>query len=264
MAPDGENYRGINATRLFGNAKKITLDGLVAKGYDHYLAAFDVLLPSLFKAFAQAPDSLKQQLAEPIQILQAWDRRSAINSVATTLAVEWGTRMMMALPRAKSSEEATYQTERVNALLQSLEPVQELIYLSESIKNLQSRYGSWKIQWGEINRYQRTEDGVFDDQKPSIPVGQVASMFGQLPSFVSRTVNTVKRYGYSGNSFIAAVEFGPKVKAKTLITGGQSFNPNSQHFTDQAQMYLDGKFKDVLFYKEDVLKYAEKTYHPGG
>jgi len=26
---------------------------------------------------------------------------------------------------------------------------------------------------------------------------------------------------------------------------------------------LDGKFKDVLFYKADVLKHAEKTYHPG-
>ena len=76
-------------------------------------------------------------------------------------------------------------------------------------------------------------------------------------------MDTKKRYGYSGNSFIAAVEFGPKVKAKSIITGGQSFDPNSSHFTDQAEMYLDGKFKDVLFYKEDVLKHAEKTYHPG-
>ncbi len=264
MAPDGENYRGINAIRLFSETKKLTLDELIAKGYDHYLAAFDVLLPSLFKAYDLAPDAVKQQLAEPIQILQAWDKRSAINSIATTLAVEWGTRMMLALPKAKSAEEGTYQTERVNTLLKNIEPSQELLYLSESIKSLQSRYGSWKINWGEINRYQRTENGVFDDQQPSIPVAQVASTFGQLPSFVSRAANTEKRYGYSGNSFIAAVEFGPKIKAKSVITGGQSFNPNAKHFTDQAQMYVDGKFKDVLFYKEDVLKHAEKTYHPGG
>lgn len=264
MAPNGENYRGINAIRLFSETQKLTLDGLIAKGYDHYLAAFDVLLPSLFKAYHLAPDAVKQQLAEPIQILQAWDKRSAINSIATTLAVEWGTRMMLALPKAKSAEEGTYQTERVNTLLKNIEPAQELLYLSESIKNLQSRYGSWKINWGEINRYQRTENGVFDDQQPSIPVAQVASTFGQLPSFVSRAANTEKRYGYSGNSFIAAVEFGPKIKAKSVITGGQSFNPNVKHFTDQAQMYADGKFKDVLFYKEDVLKHAEKTYHPGG
>jgi len=263
MAPDGENYRGINAVRLLGNSNKLTLDELIAKGYDHYLAAFDVLLPPLFRAYTQVPDSLKQQLAEPVQILKDWDRRSAIHSVATTLAVEWGTKMMLALPKAKSSEEATYQTERINALLKSIGPVQQLVYLSEALKSLQSRFGSWKVEWGEINRYQRPADGVFDDEKPSLPVAQVASTFGQLPSFVSRTVNTKKRYGYSGNSFIAAVEFGPKIKAKTIITGGQSFGPNSKNFTDQAQMYLDGKFKDVLFYREDVLKHAAKTYRPG-
>ena len=263
MAPDGENFRGITASKLLGNSRKLTLDELIALGYNHHLAAFDVLLPSLFQAYQQAPDSLKQTLAETIQILKNWDRSSAIHSVATTLAVEWGARMMAALPKATSSEAATYQTERVQTLLQTINPLQELVYLSETLKNLQSHYGSWKMEWGEINRYQRPADAVFSDEKPSVPVAQVASTFGQLPSFVSRTMNTKKRYGYSGNSFIAAVEFGPKIKAKSIITGGQSFEPNSKHFTDQAQMYLDGKFKDVLFYKEDVLQHAEKTYHPG-
>ncbi|MGI4806022.1 MAG: penicillin acylase family protein, partial [Janthinobacterium lividum] len=263
MAPDGENFRGINATRLLSNNQKLTLDELIAKGYDHYLTAFDVLLPSLFKAFDAAPDSTKNHLSEPIQILKNWDRKSSIHSVATSLAVEWGTRMFAALPKAKSSEESTYQTERVNALLKTINPKQELEFLVEAIQNLQSRYVSWKIEWGEINRYQRPVDAVFSDAKPSLPVAQVASTFGQLPSFVSRTMDTKKRYGYSGNSFIAAVEFGPKIRAKTMITGGQSFNPNSKNFDNQAQMYLDGKFKNVLFYKVDVLKHAVKTYHPG-
>lgn len=263
MAPDGENFRGINASKLLSGSSKLTMDELIAKGYDHYLTAFDVLLPSLFKAFDAAPDSLKNRLAEPVQVLKAWDRKSAIHSVATSLAVEWGSKMLLALPKAKSSEEATYQTERVNALLKTIRPEQELLFLSEAIQNLQLRYGSWKTEWGDINRYQRPADAVFSDEKPSLPVAQVASAFGQLPSFVSRTMDTKKRYGYSGNSFIAAVEFGPKVKAKTIITGGQSFNPNSKNFDDQAKMYLDGKFKDLLFYKEDVLKHAAKTYHPG-
>ncbi len=104
---------------------------------------------------------------------------------------------------------------------------------------------------------------AFDDKLPSIPVGLVGSQFGQLPSFQSRSVNTQKRYGYSGNSFIAAVEFGPHLVAKSVITGGESFDPQSKHFTDQAEGYINGRFKDVLFYKEDVLKHAEKSYHPG-
>ena len=74
---------------------------------------------------------------------------------------------------------------------------------------------------------------------------------------------TNKRYGFSGNSFIAAVEFGKKLKAKTIVTGGESSDPGSKHFSDQAPGYLGGVFKDVLFYKEDVLANMEKKYHPG-
>jgi len=263
MAPDGQNFRSVHAISLFENAGKFTLDDLVKTGYSRYLAAFDVLLPSLFAAFASAPDTIKQQLAEPIQVLQQWDRNSAVNSVATTLAVEWGTRIFAGLPKASSSEEATFQTERVRTMLKNTTAQQQLSNLRDVLQSLESRYGTWKIAWGEINRYQRSNDGVFHDDQPSLAVAQTASTFGQLPSFVSTTQNTRKRYGYSGNSFIAAVEFGPRVQAKSIITGGQSFDPASKHFTDQAGMYLEGRFKDVLFYKEDVLKHVEKRYHPG-
>jgi acyl-homoserine lactone acylase PvdQ len=74
---------------------------------------------------------------------------------------------------------------------------------------------------------------------------------------------TKKRYGYSGNSFIAAVEFGKKLRAKSIVTGGESSDPASPHFADQANGYLEGKFKEVLFFKEDVLNNKEKEYHPG-
>ncbi len=264
MAPDGQNYRSVNAIKLLGNAKNVTTDQLIAKGYDHYLAAFDVLFPPLFKAYSEASDSLKQLLAQPVQSLQQCDKRTAANSAATTLAIEWGTLMMRAIPPAKTAEEGTYQTEKVNALLQNSSNQQLLALLAEAVSNLQKRYGSWQINWGDINRYQRPDDGIsFSDNQPSLPVGLTSSAFGQLPSFQSRPFNTKKRYGYSGNSFIAAVEFGTRIKAKTIITGGQSFDPGSKHYTDQAGMYIDGKFKDVLFYKKDVMKHAEKTYHPG-
>jgi acyl-homoserine-lactone acylase len=262
MAPDGENYRGINAINLLGNAKALTLDGLIAKGYDKYLAAFDDLLPALFASYDNAPDSLNTQFAEPIAILKAWDKRSSATSVATTLAVNWGALMFGAMPAAQPGE-GSYQVKRTREMLQTMPVNKPLQILGMAMQDLQTRFGTWKVQWGDINRYQRPADGVsFSDSEPSIPVGATSSLFGQLPSYQSRTMQTNKRYGYSGNSFIAAIDFGPKVKAKTIITGGQSFNAQSKHFTDQAEGYINGKFKDVLFYKEDVLKHAERSYHP--
>jgi acyl-homoserine-lactone acylase len=268
MAPDGENYRALNAARLLGGASEFTLDSLIAKGYDRYLTAFDVLLPALFEAYAGAPDSTKKILQEPIAILQRWDRRSGVHSVATSLAVEWGTRMASYAPRPRTSEDASNAVGNITAEISASTASQKTGELSAVLNELRQRYGSWKVEWGDICRYQRLTGKIletYDDTKPSLPSGLAASSFGALPSFVSRVMpGTKKRYGYSGNSFIAAVEFGKKVKAKTIVTGGESSDPSSPHFSDQASMYLGGWFKDVLFYREDVLKNMEKKYQPGG
>jgi len=267
MAPDGENFRALNAQRLLSGANDFTLDSLISKGYDHYLAAFDVLLPALFESWSTAPDSLRKPLQEPMALLQKWDRRSGVRSVATTLAVEWAMRMAAYAPRPRTTEEATHQVDNIRSEVEHTTPIQRLEALMAAVGELRQRYGSWKLEWGELCRYQRLTGKIvesYDDRKPSLAVGLVSSAFGQLPSFVSRTFpNTKKRYGISGNSFIAAVEFGKKVNAKTVVTGGESSDPASPHFTDQASMYINGRFKDVLFYREDVEKHAEKRYRPG-
>src|SRR6185437_1904260 len=186
---------------------------------------------------------------------------------ATNLAVEWATRMAVYAPRPRTTEEATHGVERVMAEVAQSTPAQKTGALLSAVNELKQRYGSWKIEWGELCRYQRLTGKIvetYDDKKPSLPVGMVSSAFGELPSFVSRVMpNTTKRYGYSGNSFIAAVEFGKRVKAKTIVTGGESSDPASPHFTDQASMYLTGRFKNVFFYPDEVQASTEQTYHPG-
>lgn len=206
-------------------------------------------------------------LKEPISVLKNWDYRCAENSVATALAVEWGEKLLPAINRMKLPGETDDFVDKTK-LFVSTAPADSLIRpLIAIIYKLQSRFGKWQTPWGEINRFQRISadiDSKFDDNKPSIPVGFVSSTWGMLPSYSSKTFpGTRKRYGENGNSFICAVEFGKKIKAKSLLAGGQSGDVNSKHFFDQGLMYSKGEFKDVLFYKEDVMKHAEKKYHPG-
>lgn len=267
MAPDGENYRGLNAARLLSEAKDLTIDKMIEQvGYNHHLTFFDYVVPALLKDYTTLPaiDSLKNQLAEAIGRLQVWDKNSSDTSVASTIAIEFGYRLLQKAPPFTNSYEASHAVDQLNNTLAATSSLERLSLLSETLKDLQKRFGNWKIAWGEVNRYQRLADGKFDDLKPSMPVGLAAATFGSLPSFASRRVAEMnKRYGVSGNSFIACVEFGPKVKAKSIITGGQSFNTESRHYTDQARGYINGQFKEVLFYKKDVLKHIEKQYHPG-
>jgi len=271
MAPDGENFRGINAVRMLNEQSAYTIDKVISAGYDTRLAAFEVLVPALVNAFEKnvsPDDSLFAWLAGPVSVLKHWDFRCGKNSMATTLAVEWGQRLQLMIQRVNVPDaDENDQVGKTRLFAKTAGPADLLPPLLATLKDLEKRFGQWQIPWGTINRFQRISADItnrFDDSRPSIPVGFVSSAWGMLPSYTSRTYpGTEKRYGVNGNSFICAVEFGKKIKAKSLLAGGESGDPDSPHFFDQAAMYADGRFKDVLFYKEEVLKQAERTYHPG-
>ena len=247
------------------------MDKVIAKGYDTYLAAFEVLVPALINAFEKnisKDDSLYAQLIEQINILKNWDYRCGENSIATTLAVEWGERLLPAIFQTRVfNDEEDDQVTKTKQFAATASPQELLQPLKGTIKSLENKFGNWKIEWGNINRFQRISGNIdqqYNDDTTSLPVGFASSIWGMLPSYSSRTFpGTKKRYGVNGNSFICAVEFGKKIKAKSLLAGGESGNPDSPHFFDQGLMYTQGKFKDVLFYKEDVMKHVERSYYPG-
>ena len=270
MAPDGENFRGINAARLLSASKDFTIDKVIAAGYDTKLSAFEVLIPALINSFDKnitATDSLYFQLVVPINMLRKWDYRCAENSVATTLAVEWAQKLNEGVSKIYVEEGEDDQVTATKKIAAAATVNELLLPLAETINELNNRFGNWQIAWGDVNRFQRISSNInqqYKDDAESLPVAFASSTWGMLPAYNSRYYpGTKKRYGVSGNSFICAVEFGKKIKAKSLLAGGESGNPSGKHFTDQLEMYTKGKFKDVLFYKEDVLQHVEKQYHPG-
>lgn len=260
-----QNARGVHAERVLHDAKDLTLDSLIGKAYDPYLTAFEPLVPALVRDWDALPqgDALKARLAEQVALLRAWDLRWAVDSVPTSLAVYWGQDMVkQAAQRARAQE-----TPVVDFIQTRLSAQERLASLARASDKLQADFGSWKTPWGEINRFQRISGEVdqhYDDSKPSIPVGFSSANWGSLASFGMTAKQTTRRiYGDRGNSFVAAVEFGPRLRAKSILAGGESGDPKSPHFNDQAEMYSRGQFKDVLFYKEDIEKQLERKYHPG-
>jgi acyl-homoserine lactone acylase PvdQ len=230
---------------------------MIAIGYNRYLQAFEVLLPALFQDYdALSTNSAQKRVLEvPIHYLRLWDRHASTTSVATTLAIEWA-----------SIFESKLGTADAARILKGSTSSDRLKALEEALALLEKNHKTWKVAWGDVNRYQRPVDGGrFDDNAPSWPVGMASAAWGSLAAYNGRRQGTIKRYGVHGNSFIAAVEFGGKgkLKAKTILVSGESFDPASKHFTDQAEGYLEGKFKDIYFYKADVLKHAVRQYKPG-
>jgi acyl-homoserine-lactone acylase len=265
MWTTGENARGVHAVEVLSNIENVTLESLIDAGYDSRLTAFDVLLPPLLGAYDHlgTGDSRRVGLEKPIAELRAWDRRTAADSAPTTLAIFWGRELTDALgARAGAARQPVY-----DYLVEHLSDAERLDALAAAVARLTRDFGTWNVPWGEVNRFQRITDDIiqpFDDSKPSLPVGLAPAQWGALASFASTNPQTTKRiYGSVGNSFVAAVEFGPTVRAKAIMTGGESGDPSSPHFADQAVMYIQGRFRDVLFTPQDVAAHAERHYHPG-
>ena len=260
----GENPRGVHAAEVLQNIHGVTLDSLIAAGYDPHLTAFEVLLPPLLAAFDALPaaDPRRQTLGAPIEALRSWDRQTSADSVPTAVAIFWAQEMADRGKRAaRAADQPIYDFLREH----SSDPGR-LDALAAALQRLSADFGRWQTPWGEINRYQRLSDDIVeqhDDSKPSLAVGFAPAQWGALASFDSTKPRQTKRiYGSTGNSFVAAVEFGPTVRAKAIMSGGESGDPASPHFTDQAVMFAQGKFRDVYFSREDVQAHAARSYNP--
>ncbi len=261
----GENPRGIHAVRVLENRTNMTLDSLIAAAYDSELTAFETLLPVLFRDYDALPatSALKTKLAEQIAALRAWDRRYSLESTETSLAVYFGENLW----RAVSAEAARARVNTYVYMEQRATPAQRVEALNAASDTLAAHFGSWKTPWGDINRFQRITGDIvqpFTDAGPSVGVPFASSRWGSLAAFGAATFNgTKKLYGTRGNSFVAVVEFGPRVRAKAVVAGGQSGDPASPHFADQAERYARGEFRDVYYYPEDLASHTERTYKPG-
>jgi acyl-homoserine-lactone acylase len=239
-----ENERGRHVIQLMTARNDFTPQALRDVAFDSYLGAFAELVPQLVAAWDRLPegDEQKVRLAGPISLLRGWDYRWGAGSTATSLAIFWA--------------EGSRATD-----------AQRLASLDAAVDRLTEDFGSWQVPWGEINRFQRNDGAIvqtFDDAKPSIPVPFTSGTWGSLASYPgARRPGTKRFYATSGNTFVAVVEFGPRLRAWAVREGGNSGHPDSPHFKDQAERYASGNLRPVYFYPDDLMGHIERRYKPG-
>jgi len=261
----GESARGLHAIRVLKDKRDFTIDSLIDAAYDSYLTWFEKPIPCLVKAWddASAESPLKTKMAEQIEALRGWDLRWGMKSVPTSLAVCWGQEI-----EKRVGDEAKKAGLYLSDYICTKAPAELLLQaLSDASDKLSTDFGSWETPWGNINRFQRLTGDIvqpFNDAGPSIPVGFTSAVWGSLASFGAKAYPGKKKwYGTSGNSFVAVVEFGEKVRARAVTAGGESGNPASKHFNDEALRYSTGNLREVYFYRSQLQGHTEREYHPG-
>jgi acyl-homoserine-lactone acylase len=246
----GEIPRGQQAIRVLIGRRDFTIERLRAAAFDPYLTALARLVPRLVEAFdTLAGKPAADGLTEPIEALRGWDYRWSAASVPTSLAVAWGDELM---GRVRSRVPAG----------------DKLDALRTAVEHLDRDFGTWRTPWGEINRFQRPAPDParpFDDRRVSVAIPFTSSNWGSLAAVSSRTYpGTRRRYGTYGNTFVAVVEFGrDSVRAIAVTPGGESGDPASPHYNDQAERYAEGRLRPVYFYPGQLEGHTERVYRPG-
>jgi acyl-homoserine-lactone acylase len=115
-------------------------------------------------------------------------------------------------------------------------------------------YGRLDVTLGEFQRLKRGDQDWPQAGMPDVLAAVMSEPFGES-----------KRKMISGDAYIGFVKFpkgGGLPLIETVNTFGASSHPESKHFADQRELYQAQKTKRMTLDKDEVLKNAEKIYHP--
>jgi len=244
---DVDTARARNMRRILTSQPRFRYDEVVKLAFDTYSPVAAERIPLMLAAAERNP-GLKVRLAEPLEELRKWDHRGAVDSVAATLYYETESTM---LSRGRGTGRNVAAT-----------PEELLGALGEVVDGLTRKWGTWRVKWGDINRLQRSRQ--YDPAQPSWAVAGAPGAFGQVFAFgTARPAEERVRLGTGGNSYVAVVEWGERLRAGSVCGFGQSADPGSPHYLDQAPLYAQGRLKPAWFYEIEVLSETDRSYHPG-
>jgi acyl-homoserine-lactone acylase len=135
------------------------------------------------------------------------------------------------------------------------------------IAELRRHFGRSLVPWGEVNRLQRTHTSgaePFRDDLPSLPVQGGPAWTGIIFNVKATQGPAGRRFGTSGHTWVSVAELGPVVRSRSIVQFGQSADPASPHYFDQAPLFVAGELKPAWFLREDVMAAARRTYRPAG
>ena len=251
-----DNLRAQRSRQVLERLNNVTLDAFSDAIWDtHLLAAADVI-PMLVREriridagdVTRTPASAESAgVDEAVRRLEAWDGVAGVGSVETTWFV------LMVEARA---EAARGQNRRLD-FARPTEGAEWTDALARALTGLRDRWGTTEIPWGQLNRHQRPLPGAavgLEAERTSLPVDGANGGLGSVFSYYSRPVDgpAGPRIGTGGNSFVKVVAFGAEPEARSILNYGQSGDPASGHFFDQAALYSERSFKPAWFSREDV------------
>lgn len=256
-------FRTQMALRLVTQIPKMTLEDVVRLKHSYRMLAGERFTDDLLAAVRSSSPS--PDVVAAAEMLARWDRTTGPDSRGGVLFEAWFNRhlqggdAMRGLPMAERQRRifaTPWSAARPNETPDGLaDPARAAADFAWAVGDVTQRYGRADIAWGDVHRVRR---GSVD-----VPVGGCTGALGCFRVLQFSPAPDGKLVARGGDGWILAVEFTPVPKAYSLLAYGESSNPASPYFDDQAAMFARGEMKPVAYSARDVEAATVRRYRPG-
>jgi len=239
VAPVNMGFRPQRSARMLFDDEQITFDELLDYKVSTRVELADRLLDDLNNAVKEFGTDLSKQA---MAVLKNWDRCTDTESKGAVLFISWSNKF--SIWNQNNFKKAWNINDPINTPDGIKDPEEAVRKLDEAAKEILDQFGQLDIAWGEVHRLKR---GDFN-----LPSNGATGGPGVFRVVGYYEAEDGKQYAASGDSWVGVIEFGEKVKAKVLISYGNSSNPNSPHYGDQLELFSKKEHRDAWFYPEDL------------
>jgi acyl-homoserine-lactone acylase len=247
------NTRGERLFQVLGQNTKFTLEDMKALAFDTYVMPADVIVPLLENAYSEeargrgaGPDL---RVKRALELIAGWDRRSSEDSVAYTYVYFWGAAYRDLFSEPLFWRFLEHSRKRINIYSREEQELARQAF-EEALARLAKHFGKTEVRWGEVNVVVR--GGKF-------PVGGTG-LYDVLHPDKGHEQENGQIYNDDGwGHLMVVVEGGPK-EVWSLLPYGESEDPASRHYSDQAKLHSQQQMKRFWFAPAEILEHVESVH----
>jgi len=240
MAPKVMHFRPQRSAKMLIEDPSITFDELVEYKLSTRLEFADRILDDLFIAIDDFGSTNSKKAKK---LLQKWDRKADVNSIGMLLFYHWSNKFNV-------DDNSTYTKPwNINDPLNTpdglSDPQKAVRLLDESVVEIEEKFGRLDVKWGDY--YRIKYNGI------DLPANGIDGRLGVFRVAWPGRSTDKNMYVGGGDSWVSVIEFGQKVRAKALLSYGNSTQKDSPNNGDQLVLFSKKELRDVWFYESELI-----------
>jgi acyl-homoserine-lactone acylase len=236
--------------QLIDGQAKPTLEGLMKLKFDTGLLLGSRLKPDLVTTLSASGDA--KDLAAELETLRSWDERaSAASKGAAVFELWWTEYAKIARPVFAEAWSASRPIETPRGIG---DPAAAVTAFTSAVRDMRKANLSPAVAWGETHRFR--QQGI------DLPMSGASGSLGAFRVVEYRKDPDGKQRAVFGDSYVLAVEFGKRPRAFSVLAYSQSSDSKSKHYSDQANLFVNGNWKPTYFAEDELAQHIERSYAP--